>query len=396
MNRLLGSTLIIIGTSVGGGMLGLPIATAHCGFLGALALFVFCWLFMTLGACLIIEVNLWFPSGTNMITMAKKTLGPKGHLLMWCLYLALLYSLLAAYTASGNDVLHDLLQRAGWHLSLKSNVFLFMALFGVVVVAGIRYVDMVNRSLMSAKLIVYAALVIFLLPKIHSPALHTWHPTYLSSAMAIVITSFGFGHILPSLREYLQDNVRDIKRAIWIGSSVPFFVYVLWIIATMGVLPRYGAHGLLAMQHAAQPVSELANALALLSKSTWVNLFAHVFVSICVATSFLSVALGLSDCLADGLHWPKHSVKGVGVYLLTFLPPLVLVVAYPDAFLLGLRYAGIFCVALLVLLPALMAWAGRGRYQSKAIFQLKGGTPMLGLLILLSIFVITLAAIYPL
>ncbi len=164
----------------------------------------------------------------------------------------------------------------------------------------------------------------------------------------------------------------------------------------MGVLPRYGVHGLLAMQHAAQPVSELANALALLSKSTWVNLFAHVFVSICVATSFLSVALGLSDCLADGLHWPKHSVKGVGVYLLTFLPPLVLVVAYPDAFLLGLRYAGIFCVALLVLLPALMAWGGRPQFQPGADFQLRGGKLLLAFLVLLSAFIIVLAAIYPL
>lgn len=393
MNRQLGSTLIIIGTCVGGGMLGLPIATAHCGFLGAALLLLSAWIFMTVGGLLILEVNLWMPRGTNMIMMAKNTLGRPGQVVMWFIYLALLYALMFAYTSGGSDVLHGLLRHVGITWSLKVTAALFTALLAVVVMAGITVVDYVNRFFMGAKFLFYTGIVIYLTPHIHAAHLWRFHACPLLQALTVIITSFGFGHIIPSIRTYLEDNAVQTRRAILWGSFVPLVMYFIWIAIAQGVL----SHAALAsLQRALSPVSGLATALSVVSNNAFVTDLSHGFVSICVVTSFLSVALGLSDCLADALHVNKKRSTALLVSALTFLPPLSLVLLDSKSFLLGLRYAGIFCVALLVLLPALMAWQGRYRLalSQSHHFRLMGGKITLAFIMLLSLSVIGAAFIY--
>ena len=49
-SRLIGCTLLVIGTSIGGGMLALPVITAAGGFLKSSLLLIFAWLTMTIGA----------------------------------------------------------------------------------------------------------------------------------------------------------------------------------------------------------------------------------------------------------------------------------------------------------------------------------------------------------
>ena len=81
------------------------------------------------------------------------------------------------------------------------------------------------------------------------------------------------------------------------------------------------------------------------------------------------------------------------VYLLTFLPPLMIVLFYPASFMLALNYAGIWCAVLLALLPALMAWSGRYRQQINASYRVMGGKKLLCLLILCSSIIIAHAII---
>ena len=66
--KVVGGILLVVGTSIGGGMLALPIASSGEGFFLSTILLVFCWLAMMLPALLILEVNLWLPAKTNIIT----------------------------------------------------------------------------------------------------------------------------------------------------------------------------------------------------------------------------------------------------------------------------------------------------------------------------------------
>ena len=63
---VLGGMLLIAGSCIGAGMLGLPIVTGISGFLPSLALFFCGWLFMTATALLLVEVNGWFSRQVNL------------------------------------------------------------------------------------------------------------------------------------------------------------------------------------------------------------------------------------------------------------------------------------------------------------------------------------------
>jgi tyrosine-specific transport protein len=108
-----------------------------------------------------------------------------------------------------------------------------------------------------------------------------------------------------------------------------------------------------------------------------------------MATSFLSVSLSLSDFLADGFGVVKKGWGNVLVFSFTFLPPLAIVLFYPDAFIRALQYAGLSVIVLMVFLPPLMAWIGRNdKDLPRGDFQVRGGKFLLGMIIIISIILI--------
>lgn len=387
--KLLGSILLIVGTSVGAGMLALPIATAQLGFWGSLILLFVCWFVMTAGAFLILEVNLRMPMNSNLNTMAKTTIGPVGQIVSWASLLLLLYSLLCAYIGGGSDLLHNLLTIAGFDIPLSITAIVFTCIFGSVVYMGIRTVDYVNRGLMVVKFGAYFLLVAMLMPFVSKLNLFAGDMRYLTSATAITvtITSFGYAAIVPSLRIYFAGDVVKLKKAILIGSLIPLFCYIAWDMAIMGVLPLDGEHGLTAILHSERSTSDMVNALSAAASSSSVTFFSRLFTSICVLTSFLGVALCLMDFWADGLHLEKTGGSKVLITLITLVPPLLIVLFVPGIFVKALEYAGIDCIILLIILPAWMAWSGRYQRGLTTGYTVPGGKPLLIALMVFSVIV---------
>lgn len=388
--KLLGSILLIVGTSIGAGMLALPIATAQLGFIGSIILLLICWFVMTMGAFLILEVNLWLPQNSNLISMAKVTIGPLGQLVAWITYLLLLYSLLCAYIAGGSDLFHNLLNSNGIFIPAWTSALLFTLLFGFIVYLGIRAVDYVNRGLMFVKLGAYVLLITLLTPFLDMVKLTSGEMKYLTSgaAMTVTITSFGFATIVPSLRIYFASNVKKLKQAILIGSLIPLICYIIWDMVIMGIIPLAGDHGLIAILQSKTSTSDLVNTLNMLTATSSSTFFAKLFTSICVVTSFLGVALCLTDFLADGFHVEKTGLSNGCIHLLTFIPPFVIVLFFPNAFIKALQYAGIYCVILLIMLPTVMAWYGRYRKKQVGEFKVAGGKKLLLFMMVFSFIVI--------
>jgi tyrosine-specific transport protein len=77
-SKIFSGSLLVAGTSIGAGMLALPVATANCGFIPAVCLYIVCWLFMALTGLLLLEVCLWLPKDANMVSMSYHVLGTKG------------------------------------------------------------------------------------------------------------------------------------------------------------------------------------------------------------------------------------------------------------------------------------------------------------------------------
>ncbi len=385
---ILGGMLLVTGTTIGAGMLALPASISQNGFYGATLMLLLCWVSTTFSALLLLEANLRLPINSNIISMAKKTLGPLGAIVAWLSYLLLLYSLLSAYIAGGSDVLGGLLVAGNIPSLHWLDELLFAGILGIIVYRGIKTVDYVNRGLMSTKFIAIVLLIISLIPFIHVSHLTGISAVHLPMAVTVVVTSFGYAVIIPSIRTYYNSDVAKLRKIIIVGSFIPLLGYFLWVSVVLAVLPMIGHLSLVQIFQSADPNTQLTQALSFYSRSEWITVVTRVFTSVCMATSFLGVSLCLSDFLADGMNVKKHGRGAFLIYVMTFVPPLLIVLFYPAIFIKSLSYAGIFCAILLIILPVLMVWSGRRKVEKGADYQVRGGKPAMVIVLLAAVVII--------
>lgn len=386
--RILGGILLVAGTAIGAGMLALPTLTGMAGFYPSLWLFLAVWLGTLFTALLVLEVNLWYHGEVNLISMAKKTLGIKWASLTWVLFLLLLYSLTAAYLAGSGKILSDAIgSLMGLTLSRWLEPLPFSVLFGSIIYFGIQPVDYLNRLMMIGLAITFSALLAMVFPHLDQKLLSHSSVNFLWAAVPVVVTSFGFHVVIPSLTTYLKRDIKALRRVIWIGSALPLLVYLFWELAILGTLPVDGNEWFLEALKKGDPAT---HPLAIYLQSYWISTIAHFFSFFAIVTSFLGITLSLSSFLTDGLKAEKTPKDRLSVTLLTFLPPLIFVWVYPRGFIMALQYGGVFVALISGILPAAMTWKGRYVLNKKGAYRVKGGKTSLILAMACSVLVIVL------
>ncbi|MBS0621826.1 MAG: tyrosine transporter [Verrucomicrobia bacterium] len=380
--KLLGGILLVAGTTIGAGMIALPVATAVAGFWPSCALLVVIWAIMAYTAFLILEVNSAMHGNVNLVSMARKTLGPIGEVVTWIAYLLLLYSLTAAYiSGSGELLLVALEDLFAIHLPRWFGPIPFVFIFGAIVYRGIRPADRVNRLLVLALALSYVLILVRTVPHLDDTLLKRAYLPYVIVPAALVITAYGFHIIIPSLVSYFRHDIRQVRRCLIWGSLVPLVVYLLWELAVLGQLPL---PRLLEILESGQPVAGLTRSINVASALIWsFSLFA-------ILTSYLGVSLSLSDFLKDGLRVETSALGQTGVACLTFIPPLLFAWFFPEGFILALSYGGIFVAILLGMLPIAMVWSERYWKKMRHPYQVWGGKPLLALLFLLFLGIVCL------
>lgn len=375
---LFGGALLVAGTAIGAGMLALPVLTAAGGFLPSLLVYLLCWIFMCSTALLMLEVVLWRGDEINIISMAEMTLGRFGKIFAWIVYIALFYLLLIAYVAGGGHLFNDIFNVFGcMNISKWSGPILFVLVFAPFVIIGARLVDRLNTILMGG---LFCSFVFFVFLGSCSININLFKYTNFPRAMLslpVVFISFGFQGIVPTLINYLDRDIKRIRKAIIIGSAIPLLVYVIWEALILGIVPQEQLDKALKLgQSAIFPLQELL-------PNTCLFYIGESFAFFALVTSFLGVTLPLIDFFSDGFHIRKKFYNRIWIALLIFCPPLVLSIIHPSIFITALSYAGGWgCSLLLGLLPILMVWSGRYIHKYKGIYKFLGGRVVLIILLL--------------
>jgi tyrosine-specific transport protein len=383
---LLGAILLIAGCCIGAGMLGLPILSAQAGFFPSVAMFFLCWLFMVITGLLLLEVNLWYGGGISIITMAGKTLGNPGKIVSWLVFLFLFYSLMVAYVAASGSLVTDFIAEiTGHHWHHGFGALLFSLLFGFLLYLGTGAVDWFNRCLMFGLIISYVSLIIVGTSHVNTDLLKHQDWTAATMVIPVLIISFGFHNLVPSLTTYLHGDAKPLKWAIILGSAIPLAIYLIWEWLILGIVPLQDFKS--ALDQGEIATEALKNAVGV----SWVLNVAQAFAFFAIITSFLSVALSFVDFLADGLKIKKTPQGKVLLAFLVLGPPFVCALLYPTIFLIALNTAGGFgAVILFGILPALMVWKGRYTQQLGKPELVPGGKPLLILIIAFAVSVIAL------
>lgn len=388
--NLIGATLLVAGTSIGGGMLALPVATSAAGLFPSLTLMILCWAFMTITALLLLEVNLWMKEGAHIISMSSRFLGPFGKGLSWVIFLFMGYASLVAYISEGGGLIKLAIESFG-DFSIQKWVacLIFIGIFGVIIDLGAKVVGRANAILMAGMITAYAGLIAFGFSHVRLDLLFHQEWNRLLISIPIVLTVFSFQCIVPSLTIYLHRNGKQLRIAIVCGTTITFLIYVLWEFLVLGTVPLYGPEGL-AIAHL-QGTSATEFYRDAVGNHPIISNCAAFFAFFAIATSFLGIGLSLFDFLSDGLKIKKKGVGKIKLAAIIIIPALLFAVLFERAFLVALDTSGGFGDSVLNgILPALMVWVARYREKLKSKFALPGGRGLLVGVILFSILVISM------
>jgi len=383
-SHYLGAVLLIAGTTIGVGMLGMPVTTGLGGFYPSLLIFFVSWLVMLATAYFFLDVNFAIPGEVDFISMAGKTLGKWGKVLAWVCYLLLFYALLAAYIAASAPLFSKaFLAITGSALPTWLAPFSLPVIFGGFVYLGTFGVDLINRIFMTGLCVAYLFLVGFLPDEVNVDLLQNvnWKPVLLS--FPVVIAAFGYHIIIPTLTTYMHHDRKHLRRAILIGSLIPLIIFVLWQFVILGIVPPVGEHSLYS---AWKEGVSATNPLVHLVQNKWIKTATHFFSFFAIVTSFLGVSLSFSHFLRDGLKLKKNWKGKLLTILLVFVPPIIFVFTYQRGFILALEYSGAFVAILLIFLPAMMA----SRLKEPKFYQSPLGRTLIFVVILFAVLVVAL------
>ncbi|MDM1372280.1 aromatic amino acid transporter [Myroides marinus] len=353
-SKLLGSILIIAGSSIGGGMLAMPITSAGVGFVGATILLFIIWFAMCYTALLMVRIYDFNSSKDGFDTLTKKYAGFTVNRIAGLSLMFLIYGLTAAYMSGGGTILKtniDLLFNT--NLDDRLAVLMFSIVFSIIVIVGTKWVDWFTRILFGAKLVFLVLLVVLMTPLIKwANLLHI----PLSQGLVImsipaIFTSFGFHGSIPSIVDYLDGNKKMLKRAFILGSLLPLVIYLVWQIAILGSLDQTVFMQIL-QQHS--EVKGLLLSIRELSDSAYIETLFSFFAAAALGTSFLGVSLGLYDYYKDLFKEKKANVIKPLAAVCTFFPPLMFALFYPEGFILALGYAAIAGVVLALVIPIIL------------------------------------------
>jgi len=341
--KVLGSTLIIAGCSIGAGMLALPVITLSLGFPLAVLSLCLVGALMAGAALLIARITLCFPVGSTLHTMVRETLGPWAVTVTSIATIWLGYSLLSAYIDGATSFLEPYLPFPKTVLSL-----LFLGVFGTIVFWKTTLVDHVNRWFFLLKTAAFALVVLTAFHGLdvgymaHVP--REFHSSFWG-VLPVMVAAFGFHVVVPGVVEYAGRSWKTIVKAILWGSFIPLVIYVVWEALTLGSI---------APQALITNVPEMIQTLEHKLRAPWLCHALDVFAQVGMITSFLGLSMGMRTFFSDMVRKQKAS-PGL-VACLVFLPPTLITVLMPDIFVAALGFASIALLITALVLPGLVAW----------------------------------------
>lgn len=351
-------TLMVIGTAIGGGMLGLPVMTSLSGFFPSACMFLVSWFFMTCTGLIIAEFCCRTKENANLVTIYSSAFPRIGKVIVTIVYFLLFYSLMVAYLLALSRMMMDL-------TGMESDLLPFhwylcsVATIGFLLLVGLRsWITKINGTMVGIMALSYVIFILMALALIDVERLfyQKWESAWLT--LPLIFTSFGFQGTVPSLAGLMGYDRKAIFSSILIGSTVTLIVYFFWQLAIIGAIPLEGHMGL---EHARveglDAISPLQYHLPD-EHSTWLMLFGKIFAWTSIATSLLGVSIGMQDFIADLFSVRHKSPKSRVIFAFSvYIPALFFSYMFPGAFLTALAIAGgIGCAFLLGLFPSLVAY----------------------------------------
>ncbi len=372
-SKLWPATFLISGTCIGGGMLALPVQLAEAGFGLSLLGLMLCWAFMTYTGLLLVEATLWVKNEAHFSSLSRILIGNWAKVIALVVYLFMNYVSLIAYTAGGVSLVSSWAKSlSGVSIDYIHGCFGFTVVFGLVVYLGAVFVGKFNALLMGVLIAAYFGLVSMGIGMVEANNLtFKFGIKEGLGIFSMILATFSYQMVVPSVCSYLKYDAQTLKKAVLMGTTIPFVTYALWLLVIHGAIALDGEHGLRqAWLDGASATTSLRAKFNHWSLIVFVDMFAFL----ALLTSYLGLSLALFEFLRDCLREIKITLSRNMIFILTFVPVAVLASLYPRALIQCLDISGGYGDTILSgMIPALMVWYGRYKKKLTGSFTVPGG-----------------------
>lgn len=380
---VVGGAMIIAGTAVGAGMFSIPIVTSGIWFSGSTLMLVYTWFCMFMSGLMLLEANLNYPVGSSFHTMTKGLLGNFWNIINGLSVAFVLYILTYAYISAGGSIIsHTLTSVFAVNQTVAGLVFALLVAF--IVWLSTKAVDRINTILIGGMVITFVFSVSDMFVQVQPEVLFNSNESnaeylpYALAAFPYLLASFGYHGNVPGLAKYYGQHAKSVVHSLLLGTLIALIIYILWQYVIQGNIPRP------AFKEVIAEGGNIGNLLAQLDNGVVtpvVKQLLNVFSYMALASSFLGVSLGLLDYIADFFKFEDTPVGRTKSALVTFAPPTIGALLFPNGFLYAIGFAGLAATIWAVIVPAMLARASRKRFP-QATYHAPGGNFMIYFVIL--------------
>lgn len=353
----LAAAALIAGNLVGAGILGLPINTGLAGMLPSLLALIAGGALMYLSALILGDQAVRSRSETfDYPSLYEAFLGRVGKWAAIGANMIILYGLLTAYFTGGARIVASLI---GVSQQQSLITLGFAAPLIILTCINLSLIQRLNTLLVVTLAGTFAFMVFLGAGHIEiSRMAHTdW--AFLPATLPIIVTAFHFHNIIPTISANLKWDPVLYRRAVITGMLMAFSMNGLWVLVGIGVIPLTGANSILEAWQSSTPATIPMGAII---QSQVFVLGAAFFSLVAISTSFLANGLGMQSFIRDLLVNTFGVNRRPLVIFLTFAPPLLIALVYPDIFLKALDVVGgVGIVILFGILPTLIVILDKGR-----------------------------------
>jgi len=348
--RLFSAIATLVGCMIGAGILGIPYVVAKAGFITGLVNIiilgiVFLMLHLYLG-----EITLRTKGNHQLTGYAEKYTGKIGKYFMFISMVVGIYGALIAYMIGGGTALASI---TGLDSLLCSVIF--FAVLSWLVYVGLEAIEKSEAFAIPFVLAIVVLIFVLSIFRINHTNLSEFSFPKLFVPYGVVLFAFIGTSAIPEIKEELDKNKKDLKKAIMIGSLIPLVVYFLFALSVVGVLGK-GTH----------EVGALGLAAILGEKMAFIG---GLFALLTMTTSFLALGLALKE-----LFWYDYGLRKNTSWLLACFVPFLLFLLIKlgklASFITILEIAGVITGAIVGILVVLMVMNAKTHSERKPEYSI--------------------------
>ena len=355
MNKQITSIFLVAGTCIGAGMFALPLTFAKIGIIPSIIIIILTWLFTYYCSLIYVELNLHCNkkniNNDNNINSLPLVIAGKNVSLFENVNLKLLsFSVLSAYIYGCSSIFQKLI---GYDNSFLIQTFLtiftfFLFLFNTDIISKINNIAFI--FLVSLFFIVVIRMLTFInFPNI--PIYEAVNFYKILPLFSLTFLSFGYQLIFYAIRQYCDNDATMIKKAYFYGSIIPMFVYILWTFVSLSIIYKNNIIFYNSIVNRNVEVGDFIQELSKCLHFSELQMVIYIISIFTIFTSIVGVGLGIKNSFTS--IFKNKGIKNHNILssLITIVPPYMVSVFIPNAFIKILNYAGIILVIIAILLP---------------------------------------------